>query len=433
MAVAPTGAIFKALTFDGESSRPYGLYITGEGVYNAPEREVEMVTIPGRNGAFALDRGRFENIAVTYPAGIYADTPEDFADAISEARNWLTSKRGYVRLSDDYNPDEYRLAVYKSGLDVKAEALRAGEFDLTFECMPQRFLVSGETAQTVASGGTITNPTRFSSRPLLEVYGYGGITLNGAELSINSSPLGNVILANSQRASQYGFHEMGAGTTFSLPVSLSRAASLNAGDAITVDPATVFIEVFRTGNMENASAEVVGAQMSGGPADSDFVDSSGGNLSFLETFTVGLAGCVYGTPQETEIREAVTATYTDTGSGTQVSLDLSIRGRAEYDGAETITFSGTVKGATGAPGVDVGFVISSGTITGNSTKSALGEPAYIDLDIGEAYKIENGAVVGINNSVSLPGDLPELNPGANEVTFDSTVTELRIIPRWWKV
>lgn len=433
MAVVRTGAMFKSFTFDGESSRDYGIYITGSAVFNAPERDVEMVEIPGRNGAYALDRGRFANIEITYPAGMFAGTDADFAEAISAARNWLASKKGYVRLQDEYNPGEYRLAVYKSGLDVDPATLSAGEFDLTFECMPQRFLVSGGTGQAVASGGTITNPTRFSSRPLLEVYGYGGITLNGAELSINSSPLGNVILANSQRASQYGFHEMGAGTTFSLPVSLSRTASLNTGDAITVDPATVFIKVFRTGNMEGASAEVVGAQMSGGPADSDFVDSSGGNLSFLETFTVGLAGCVYGTPQETEIREAVTATYTDTGSGTQVSLDLSIRGRAEYDGAETITFSGTVKGATGAPGVDVGFVISSGTITGNSTKSALGEPAYIDLDIGEAYKIEDGAVVGINNAVSLPGDLPELNPGENTVTFDSTVTELRIIPRWWKV
>ena len=74
MAVAPTGAIYKALKFDNVSSRTYGVYITGEAVYNAPERDVEMITIPGRSGTFALDNGRFENIEVSYPAGIYADT-----------------------------------------------------------------------------------------------------------------------------------------------------------------------------------------------------------------------------------------------------------------------------------------------------------------------------------------------------------------------
>ena len=111
MAIAPTGAIYKTLTFDGKSSAGYGVYITGQAVYNAPEREVEMITIPGRNGSFAFDKGRFENITVTYPAGIFADTESDFSEAISDFRNFLCSRSGYVRLQDDYNPNEYRMAV----------------------------------------------------------------------------------------------------------------------------------------------------------------------------------------------------------------------------------------------------------------------------------------------------------------------------------
>ena len=71
-----TGTIFKGLTFDGVDSTQYGVYITGEAVYNAPMRDVEMIEIPGRNGAYALDKGRFTNIEVTYPAGIYGKDPE---------------------------------------------------------------------------------------------------------------------------------------------------------------------------------------------------------------------------------------------------------------------------------------------------------------------------------------------------------------------
>lgn len=144
MAVTSTGALFKALTFDNTSSRDYGVYITGQAVYNAPQRDVEMITIPARNGAFALDNGRFENIEVTYPAGIYADNEEDFAQAISDFRNFLCSKRGYCRLEDEYNPDEYRMAVYKSGLEVDPVQLKAGQFEIVFECKPQRWLKSGE-------------------------------------------------------------------------------------------------------------------------------------------------------------------------------------------------------------------------------------------------------------------------------------------------
>ena len=36
MAIAPAGAMYKSLTFDNKTSREFGVYITGEAVYNAP-------------------------------------------------------------------------------------------------------------------------------------------------------------------------------------------------------------------------------------------------------------------------------------------------------------------------------------------------------------------------------------------------------------
>jgi len=138
-------AIFKALTFDGVNSLDYGIYITGEAVYNAPERAVEMINIPGKNGALALDQGRFENIEVTYHAGCFADSQADFADKVMQFRNALASRYTYKRLTDEYHPDEYRLGLYKSGLDVDAVRYgTAGEFDIVFDCKPQRFLTDGD-------------------------------------------------------------------------------------------------------------------------------------------------------------------------------------------------------------------------------------------------------------------------------------------------
>ena len=148
-----TGAIFKKLYFDGQSSGNYGVYISGEGTFNAPKRDVEMVSIPGRNGDLALDKGRFENIEGTYKAGLFGVDEADFAEAISDFRNFLCSRKGYVRLEDDYNPDEYRMAVYKSGLEVDAKQLKAGEFDIVFDCKPQRWLKSGEEAVTIGEWG----------------------------------------------------------------------------------------------------------------------------------------------------------------------------------------------------------------------------------------------------------------------------------------
>lgn len=182
-------AVFKSLTFDSEKSLDYGIYISGAGVYNAPERVVEMVTVPGRNGALAMDGGRFENIEVKYPAGTFGTDQADFADKVSAFRNMLCSRHSYVRLSDDYHPDEFRLALYKSGLDVEPVSYnRAGEFDITFDCKPQRFLTSGEAVTTLTASGTIANPTAFDAQPLLVVTGTGTLTVNGVQITISASP-----------------------------------------------------------------------------------------------------------------------------------------------------------------------------------------------------------------------------------------------------
>ena len=184
MAVAPTGNIFKALSFDNVSSRTYGVYITGEAVYNAPERDVEMVEIPGRNGSFALDKGRFQNIEVSYPAGIFADNEADFAAAISDFRNFLCSRKGYVRLTDEYNPSEYRMAIYKSGLEVSPAQLKAGEFEIVFDCKPQRWLTSGEDAVTIGEWGE----TETASSDIVSVENPNGV-LAVKSLEVDLEPI----------------------------------------------------------------------------------------------------------------------------------------------------------------------------------------------------------------------------------------------------
>lgn len=178
-------AVFNSFTFDSINSATYGIYITGQAVYDAPARAVNMVTVPGRNGAIAIDQGYFENIEVTYPAGVFADNQSNFADKVIALRNALASRYTYKRLTDTYNSNEFRMGLYKSGLDVGAVGYhQAGEFDITFECKPQRWLTSGESAQTFTASGTITNPTLFPARPLLKVTGYGALTLGSDSLTI---------------------------------------------------------------------------------------------------------------------------------------------------------------------------------------------------------------------------------------------------------
>ena len=166
-----TGELYKGFTFGDISSKAYGVYITQEAAYDAPERDTEVVEIAGRNGAYILDKGRFKNITVSYKCGIALDDEQSFENAIRTFRNALSAKAGkYVRLEDEYNPNEYRQAAFLGGIEVDMADRRAGEFTVSFDAKPQRFLKSGETAVTI--GGAVTN-TQTESGSIVSIEGTG--------------------------------------------------------------------------------------------------------------------------------------------------------------------------------------------------------------------------------------------------------------------
>ena len=412
MGINPTPTNFKTFTFDGENSRAYGVYITGEGVFNAPERNVEMVDIPGRNGAFALDKGNFNNIEVTYPAGIFADTEADFAQAVSDLRNLLCSKVGYVRLEDDYNPNEYRLAIYKSGLDVDHDFLIAGEFELVFECKPQRYLKSGETAISVTSGNTITNPTRFEAQPLLAVKGYGGISFNGYDISIENVLIGDVLIWNESENTY-------TGSTTSFYKRMTVYNSFSSGDTFTVDGKQIIAKVKQYhGKLITACTinSTTNCTASYSIVDGDLVITV--DIP-SETFSIGT--------NSSATNSVVGFTFTWDGSTYNRTITVKTQWRDTEKRMYHIVEWSTL-GVFNSP-----TTTKLPAVWGNSTKSALGNPTYIDCDIGECYMVSGSDIVSLNGVIDLGSDLPVLSPSTNTFTYDNTITELKVTPRWWKV
>lgn len=445
MAVAPTGNIFKALSFDNVSSRTYGVYITGEAVYNAPEREVEMISIPGRNGAFALDKGRFENIEVTYPAGIFADNEANFAEAISDFRNFLCSRKGYVRLQDEYNPDEYRMAVYKSGLEVSPALLKAGEFEITFDCKPQRFLTSGETAVQMVETGSlnnyITNPTLFDSKPLLAVTGSGTVRIG----TDPNSPTDYTIVLNNDTVGEIELlPELSYSTRFTSQSSITFTRSFesvpyaltDSGDTVTIPYFNIAISLRAATNQTIDSATVTfqsaHAISNYSRYTTDTVDERTVKAAFFygaQTWTKGSAQSL--AEDSVKIECSVTTTDPSTGTTSTSTKTTNFKIRRLFGSSGFVSIGLTdISGNMSRAGD-----INCGAITATSTQSVLGNPTYIDCDIGEAYKIVNGNVISLNRYIELGSQLPVLVPGSNTVHRNSTSTPTSILvtPRWWKV
>lgn len=172
------------ITFNGIKSSDYGVFISGAESFNAPAYALTFQTVPGRNGDLTMDNGRFANLVINYSAFIR----EGFQTQAKSYINAIMAQPGYKRLVSTYDTTHFRLGAFYRAVDFETgPGNRSGKFDLAFNCKPQRFLTSGETAQSFSKSGTITNPTKHAALPLLRVYGTGTVTVGGTAVTIKSA------------------------------------------------------------------------------------------------------------------------------------------------------------------------------------------------------------------------------------------------------
>jgi len=174
------------LVFNGKELGDFGVEVKGDYTYNSPERDVETVSVPGRDGDLIIDNGRYKNITIKYPAFILRKFREpSYFDGL---RAFLMATTGYQRIEDSFHPEEYRIGRLSSTISPDVyEKGKTGEFNIEFDCKPQRFLKRGERVKTFTADGVIINDTLFSSKPLLRVYGTGTFYIGNYGVTISSA------------------------------------------------------------------------------------------------------------------------------------------------------------------------------------------------------------------------------------------------------
>ena len=180
------------LTWGGKNSlADFGLYVSGPGVHNAAEEDVTVFSIPGRNGDLIVSNNRYKNIEVSYPAFI----PRSFSSMEQKIRSWLRKTPQYLDLTDTYDTTHFRKARAVGVLEFEPVRSDAANVEIIFDCMPQRFLTSGDVDATFSALGSAhvwggSNPTGFVAKPLVKLSGIGA----GLEVEFITDTFGTVTL-----------------------------------------------------------------------------------------------------------------------------------------------------------------------------------------------------------------------------------------------
>ncbi len=174
------------IIFNGIPSTNYGIHVEKPPVYTTPERDYEVVHIPGRNGDLVIDNGSYQNVTRKYDISV-GEIDGDFTNLASGVGEWLHSASGYARLEDSYEPDYFRLAYYVADTEMENLFHQAGKMTIEFNCKPARFLKIGERAVSLTADGALRNPTFQKSFPklIVTVSSSGTLTIGGKTTTIS--------------------------------------------------------------------------------------------------------------------------------------------------------------------------------------------------------------------------------------------------------
>ena len=185
---------------DGVDARSVGIYLQKPIVFSGAVPIIEEQTIPGRNGTLVFETGSYENRSGN--ASCFC-LQENVDLAISSVGRFLMSKKGYRRLETSDDPNHYWMAFVKNSPQIEMRLRVVAPFEIEFDCKPQRFIKTGESAVTLTESGSIFNQYGQVALPLIKIYGSGSGSLTVGSCVVDIKELNDVLFLDSDTQNAY--------------------------------------------------------------------------------------------------------------------------------------------------------------------------------------------------------------------------------------
>ena len=179
------------IKFAGIRSDEVNLIIEHYPTRQFPEKNYDVIEVPGKDGDVVIDKGNFKNYRQSYSAFIDANSPDEetYYLVSTKIAEWLLGNPGYQRLEDSYDPEFYRMAYYSGGSNFSNFFNVYGRGTIEFTCAPRRFYKYGEKEIEIESGFKIDSPSVFKAEPLFKITPTNAapsLTVNGKTVSFDS-------------------------------------------------------------------------------------------------------------------------------------------------------------------------------------------------------------------------------------------------------
>nr|DAE75690.1 MAG TPA: distal tail protein [Caudoviricetes sp.] len=184
---------------DSECSEDFGIYLQGPIEFSQATPKVSTESVPGRNGDLHFYQGAFANR--TGSVDCFA-LQRGVNEALDRIFRWTLLTQGYRRLETTDEPECYRMARIINGPEIEIRMKLLAPFSIEFDCMPQKFLKSGEYPISFSASGNLYN-FGFPALPIINVRGNGSGMLRIGEYSVQFKNIEEYVMLDCDTQNAY--------------------------------------------------------------------------------------------------------------------------------------------------------------------------------------------------------------------------------------
>ena len=171
--------IFEAwFKFNGIDSRSLGIIVTKMPETIRPERRMESITIPGRNGSLHTDESVYESYDRTMECAIKKRANLD------EIAAWFV---GSGKMTFSTEPDKVYYVTISNKISIAQMMRTFQRFMVTMDTQPFKYNVNArDDTRVLTAPSILVNGGSVYAQPIITVYGNGDITLtiNGVDFPL---------------------------------------------------------------------------------------------------------------------------------------------------------------------------------------------------------------------------------------------------------
>lgn len=160
--------------FNGKSSLDFDIAIHDEDMtpVQAPERDIELVEVPGRDGYVTINHNRKMPIFKPIRAILYNPEYKE------QVRQWLKGNGELILSNDD---GVFYKCLIREEINFHLHFTGGWEFEVIFDCQPRAYLFNGLNIINITSKNTKLFNNYEASYPFIRVFGNGS-----GELIVNN-------------------------------------------------------------------------------------------------------------------------------------------------------------------------------------------------------------------------------------------------------